>query len=68
MVGANHKGWSMLFIYTQFSYNFFLFISLLDFYIFCILLLPHAIVGIDHSKDGENWAIFSILFLQNNII
>jgi hypothetical protein len=56
------------FIYTRiFKKNLFIYFIVEILYFF-ILLLPLAIVGIDHSEDNKNWVVFSTLFLQNNII
>jgi hypothetical protein len=57
MAGADHKGQSMFFIHCLNSIFakiilLYIFISLFEFDIFHILLLPLAIVGTDHSKDG----------------
>jgi hypothetical protein len=73
MVGADHKGWNMLFILYLHTIVlqinlFFVFISLLEFYIFRILLLLLVIIGINHSEDGKNWRVFATVLLQNNII
>jgi len=59
MVSTDHKGQNMLFILYLHTIVLqinliFVFISLLEFYIFRILLLPLIIIGINHSEDGKN--------------